>query len=28
LLVQMGYQHVEKRQDLQGKWRMLKAQKS
>ena len=28
LLVEMGYQHVEKRQDLQGKWRMLKAQKS
>ena len=28
LLVEKGYQHVEKREDLQGKWRMLKAQKS
>jgi len=27
ILVELGYQNVEKRQDLQGKWRMLKAQK-
>ena len=28
ILIELGYQNVEKRQDLQGKWRMLKAQKS
>ena len=28
ILLQLGYQNVEKRRDLQGKWRMLKAQKS
>ena len=28
ILVELGYRNVEKRQDLQGKWRMLKAQKS
>ena len=28
MLIEIGYQHVEKRQDLQDKWRMLKAQKS
>ena len=28
MLLEMGYQNVEKRRDLQGKWRMLKAQKS
>ena len=28
MLIEIGYQPVEKRQDLQDKWRMLKAQKS
>ncbi len=27
LLLDLGYKTVEKRKDLQGKWRMLKAQK-
>tara|TARA_B100001287_G_scaffold233022_1_gene204315 strand:- start:7272 stop:8159 length:888 start_codon:yes stop_codon:yes gene_type:complete len=27
LLIEMGFSNVEKRKDLQGKWRMLKAQK-
>lgn len=27
LLMELGYRNVEKRKDLQGKWRMLKAQK-
>jgi len=27
ILLELGYQNVEKRKDLQGKWRMLKAQK-
>jgi release factor glutamine methyltransferase len=27
LLLELGFTHVEKRKDLQGKWRMLKAQK-
>tara|TARA_B100001059_G_scaffold220302_1_gene242153 strand:- start:698 stop:1435 length:738 start_codon:yes stop_codon:yes gene_type:complete len=27
LLIELGFTHVEKRKDLQGKWRMLKAQK-
>jgi release factor glutamine methyltransferase len=28
MLFSLGFNTVEKRQDLQGKWRMLKAQKS
>jgi release factor glutamine methyltransferase len=28
LLIELGYKNVEKRKDLQGKWRLLKAQKS
>jgi release factor glutamine methyltransferase len=27
VLLELGFTHVEKRKDLQGKWRMLKAQK-
>jgi release factor glutamine methyltransferase len=27
ILIELGYENVEKRRDLQGKWRMLKAQK-
>ena len=27
ILIELGYENVEKRSDLQGKWRMLKAQK-
>lgn len=27
ILIELGYENVEKRQDLQGNWRMLKAQK-